>query len=82
MHRRRVLEILLLAGAAPLALSGPALAYEVTHSDAEWKKLLSPDAYRVLRHADTERHVGLALAEGPCGGLGLCECIVNDPGNE
>jgi len=26
----------------------------VTKSDAEWKKLLSPAAYEVLRHQDTE----------------------------
>ena len=32
----------------------PAFGYEVTKSDAEWKKLLSPAAYNVLRHQDTE----------------------------
>ena len=30
-------------------------AYEVTHTDAEWRKLLSSEQYRVLRKADTER---------------------------
>jgi peptide-methionine (R)-S-oxide reductase len=29
--------------------------FEITHSDAEWKKLLKPDQYAVLRHAGTER---------------------------
>jgi peptide-methionine (R)-S-oxide reductase len=29
--------------------------YAVTYSDAEWKKRLSPAAYRVLRREDTER---------------------------
>ena len=29
--------------------------YAVTYSDAEWKKRLSPAAYRVLRLEDTER---------------------------
>ena len=31
-----------------------ARAYEIAHTDAEWKKLLKPDQYRVLRQADTE----------------------------
>jgi len=28
---------------------------KVTHSDAEWRKLLTPDQYAVLRHEGTER---------------------------
>ena len=32
----------------------PAFGYEVNKSDAEWKKLLSPAAYDVLRHQGTE----------------------------
>ena len=33
----------------------PARAYEVTHSDAEWRKLLNGEQYQVLRKAGTER---------------------------
>ena len=29
-------------------------SFEVTHTDAEWRKLLTPDAYQVLRHEATE----------------------------
>ena len=55
MQRRHVLTGLL--GSAFLGAGlgvSPALGYEVTKSDAEWKKLLSPAAYNVLRHQDTE----------------------------
>ena len=31
-----------------------ARTYEVSHSDEEWRKLLTREQYRVLRHADTE----------------------------
>ena len=51
------------AGLAALALgrlrwphaAKAAKTYEVTHTDAEWQKLLSPEAYQVLRHEGTER---------------------------
>ena len=51
MHRRQFVAALM--GSAAL---GPAnaRAYEVTKSDAEWKKILSPAAYEVLRHEATE----------------------------
>ncbi len=29
--------------------------FEVTRTDAEWRKLLAPEAYAVLRHESTER---------------------------
>ncbi len=35
-------------------LAHAARTYEVTRTDAEWKKLLQPDQYRVLRKAGTE----------------------------
>ena len=47
---------MLLGGTALLALAAaPAPRFEVEHSDAEWKRLLSPAAYDVLRHEGTER---------------------------
>ena len=56
----------LLAGAGGLAIlaarqywpTSPVAAaekFEVTHSDAEWKKLLTPEQYAVLRKEGTER---------------------------
>jgi peptide-methionine (R)-S-oxide reductase len=35
--------------------------FEVTHSDAEWRKLLAPDQYAVLRQSGTERPFTSAL---------------------
>jgi peptide-methionine (R)-S-oxide reductase len=54
LNRRHVMGSLLLGGAA-LAVSGhTAFAYDVVKSDADWRKQLSPMAYRVLRQSDTE----------------------------
>jgi peptide-methionine (R)-S-oxide reductase len=38
-----------------LASQAKAETFEVTHTDAEWKKLLSPNQFAVLRLAATER---------------------------
>lgn len=47
------------AAHAPKPARAPAPAPErighVTHTDAEWRRLLAPQAYDVLRHAGTER---------------------------
>jgi peptide-methionine (R)-S-oxide reductase len=55
MTRRSVLR----CGAAGLALAVVPLAraaeFEVVHTDAEWRALLTPEQYAVLRQSATER---------------------------
>jgi peptide-methionine (R)-S-oxide reductase len=50
----------------------PAFGFEVTKSDAEWKKLLSPAAYDVLRHEGTERPYSSPLDKEKRDGIFAC----------
>ena len=67
LTRRRLLK----CGAAALALAGvfprvgarAAATFEVTRSDAEWRAMLSPQAYAVLRQEATERPFTSALLD-------------------
>lgn len=55
------------------ACSRPAqAAYPVTLSDAAWRKKLSPDAYRVLRKAATERPYSSPLNKEHRAGTFVC----------
>ena len=39
----------------PATAAAAPSAYKTVHTDAEWKKMLDPESYDVLRHAGTER---------------------------
>jgi peptide-methionine (R)-S-oxide reductase len=57
------------------APSGPAKTFEVNHTDAEWRQLLSPAAYDVLRNAGTERPYSSPLNdEHRAGTFGCAGC--------
>jgi peptide-methionine (R)-S-oxide reductase len=81
MSRRLFLKSSLFAPAAvvaaggPLAFIGQALAaniQKVTHSDDEWRKLLSDEQYQVLRHEATERPFTSVLLEEHRDGTFTC----------
>lgn len=68
--RRRVFLAGLLGGTV-LGASA-ASAFEVTKSDTEWKKLLSPEAYDVLRNKGTEAPYTSALNKEHRKGIFAC----------
>ncbi|HVT56011.1 MAG TPA: peptide-methionine (R)-S-oxide reductase MsrB [Xanthobacteraceae bacterium] len=58
MTRRNLMKAAaasLALGTSWRALAAPAERFEVTHTDAEWRKLLTPAQYNVLRQSGTER---------------------------
>ncbi len=69
--RRRVLCA---AAAATSANSAPAAngTYEVTHTDAEWRRLLAPQQYAVLRQGATERPYSSPLDREYRAGIFAC----------
>ena len=63
------------AGLRTLFASTPARAansYEVTHTEAEWRKLLTPAQFHVLREAGTERPFSSALNNEKHAGVFKC----------
>src|SRR5580704_2919438 len=79
---RRDLIRNLLLGAAGASLLGVGKAradrFEVQHSDAEWRKILSPQAYEIMRQQGTEAPWSSALEYEHRKGLYSCAgCDLN-----
>jgi len=66
----------LMAGAAALqwrsVQAAPAPAWELTHTDAEWRALLSPAQYEILRRGGTERPFSSPLYKEHRSGQFVC----------
>ncbi len=56
--------------------AAPARKYPVTHTEAEWKKLLTPTQYNILREAGTERAFS-GQYESPGKGMMVCAGCAN-----
>ena len=66
LNRRTLLTRMLLGSAALRLGAGAAhagAAFAVTHTEAEWRKLLTPDAFAVLRQEATEAPYTSALLD-------------------
>ena len=83
-------RLLLTGGAACLGLLGihalrgsraeaaPAETFAITHTDAEWRKLLSPNQYAVLRQEGTERPFTSPLNDEHRQGIFTCAGCAQD----
>ena len=58
--------------ARPRTVTAAPVVYEVTHTDAEWHKLLTADQYEVLREAGTERPFTSSLLDEHRAGTFAC----------
>lgn len=54
------------------------MAYDIEKSDEDWRRLLSPEAYEILRHAATERPWTGPLLEEKRSGLYTCAGCGNE----
>ena len=78
IDRRMFLGLAGAAGAASLVLFGrssgaaPAMRFRVSHTPAEWKKMLGPERYAVLREAATERPFSSPLLKEHRRGTFVC----------
>ena len=75
MTRREFLtsSAAVVAGGVAVSMSTmSAQSFEVTHTDAEWKQLLTPDQYAVLRHEATERPFSSPLDHETRRGTNAC----------
>ena len=76
MHRREILLMLASAAAAgadpPAWLRAEAEEWEVTKTDEEWRRLLTPAQYQVLRQEDTEPPSSSPLGDEHRTGVFVC----------
>jgi methionine-R-sulfoxide reductase len=55
-------------------LTGPVDVPAVVHTDAEWRKLLTPEQYRITRGKDTESAFCGGLLKNKTDGMYVCVC--------